>query len=80
MGVRSKSGNLFLDFRWRGRRCREFTGLTDTRENRKRTEAFLRIIKGQIALGTFDYRTHFPNGARLSTFREKSKRSVRSSC
>jgi hypothetical protein len=25
MGVRSKSGNLFLNFRWSGRRCREFT-------------------------------------------------------
>jgi len=68
MGVRSKSGKLFLDFRWRGRRCREFTGLADTKENRRSADAFLKVIQGQIVLGTFDYRTHFPNGARLSTF------------
>ncbi len=66
MGVRSKSSKLFLDFHWRGRRCREFTGLGDTKENRQRAEAFLKVIQGQIALGTFDYRTHFPNGARLA--------------
>jgi integrase len=73
-GVRSKSGKLFLGFCWRGVRCREFpppprlrravTGLADTRENRKKAEAFLHVIKGQIALGTFDYRAHFPNGTR----------------
>jgi hypothetical protein len=65
MGVRSKSGKLFLDFRWRGRRCREFTGLSDTVDNRRKAEAFFRIIDGQLTLGTFDYRTHFPNGARM---------------
>jgi hypothetical protein len=48
MGVRSKSGKLFFDFRWRGRRCREFTGLADTKENRRRAEAFLKVIQGQI--------------------------------
>jgi integrase len=68
MAVRSKWGKLFLDFCWRGKRCREFTGLADTRENRKKAEAFLQVIKGQIALGTFDYRWHFPNGARLTEF------------
>lgn len=62
--VRSKWGKLFLDFRWRGRRCREFTGLSDTKDNRRRAEAFLKVIQGQIALGTFDYRMHFPNGTR----------------
>lgn len=36
MGIRSKSGKLFLDFRWKSQRCREFTGLEDTRENRRR--------------------------------------------
>ena len=51
MGVRSKWGKLFLDFRWRGRRCREFTGLDDTNENRRRADAFLKVIQGQIALG-----------------------------
>ena len=68
MGIRSKSGKLFLDFRWKAQRCREFTGLEDTRENRRRAEAFYSVIQGEIALGTFDYRKHFPNGARLADF------------
>jgi integrase len=68
MAVRAKSGKLFLDFRWRGVRCREFTGLTDTPENRRKLRAFDRVVCGEIALGTFDYRKHFPNGARLSAF------------
>ena len=68
MGVRSKSGKLFLDFRWRGIRCREFTILADTPENRRRAEAFLKIELGQITLVTFDYRNHFPHGARLQEF------------
>lgn len=48
-----------------------FTGLADTKENRRRAGAFLKVIQGQIALGTFDYRTHFPHGARLSNFYPK---------
>ena len=75
MGVRGKHGRLFLDFRWRGVRCREFTELTDTPENRRRCAALLKIIKGEIALGTFDYRRHFPNGARLATFYPEVARS-----
>src|SRR5262249_56298234 len=68
VGVRCKHGRLFPDFRWRAVRCREFPELTDTPENRRRCAALLRIIKAEIALGTFDYRRHFPNGTRLPTF------------
>jgi len=75
VGVRSKHGRLFLDFRWRGVRCREFTELTDTSENRRRCAAFLKVIKGEITLGTFDYRRHFPYGTRLATFYPEVARS-----
>jgi len=68
MAIRTKARKLFLDFRWRGIRCREFTGLPDTVENRRRLRAFDLAIVGEIALGTFDYRKHFPNGARLREF------------
>src|SRR5215468_9980271 len=44
-------------------------------ENRRRCAALLRIIKGEIALGTFDYRRHFPNGTRLATFYPEVARS-----
>ncbi len=68
MAVRVKAGKLFVDFYWRGIRCREFTGLTDTLENQKKIEAFDQIISGEIVIGTFDYRKHFPHGARLRHF------------
>jgi len=68
MGVRVKSGKLFVDFRWRGVRCREFTGLPATPENKQRSKALLKVIEGEIELRTFDYRKHFPHGARLREF------------
>jgi integrase len=68
MPVRAKAGKLFLDFRWRGVRCREFTGLANLPENRRKLRAFDQLINGEIALGTFAYRKHFPNGARLQEF------------
>ncbi|QID17343.1 DUF3596 domain-containing protein [Nitrogeniibacter mangrovi] len=33
---RADNGKLFLDFRYRGKRCREQTDLDDTSANRKR--------------------------------------------
>ncbi len=68
MPVRSKSDRLFLDFRWRNIRCREFTGLPDTTENRSRAETLMRLVDAEIALGTFEYRRHFPDGPRLRDF------------
>ena len=68
MAIRTKAGRLFLDFRWKGVRCREFIGLADTTENRRRLRGFDQAITGEIALGTFDYRKHFPHGTRLRDF------------
>ena len=63
MGVRSRNGKLFLDFRWNGRRVREQVGLVDTAPNRQRCEAILQKIKAEILLGEFDYLDYFPDGA-----------------
>lgn len=49
-----------MDFRFEGRRCREYTALTDTAANRKRLEKFLEKIEAEIAAGTFDYCATFP--------------------
>ena len=68
MPVRVKDDKLFFDFRWRGVRCREFTALETTPENRRRCQALDAIIQGEIALDTFDYRRHFPNGSKLRAF------------
>jgi len=58
--VLSSRGTLFMDFRFQGQRCREYTALTDTPANRKRLQKALTNIEEQIAAGTFDYAKTFP--------------------
>lgn len=53
-------GTLFLDFRYQGRRQREYTALADTPANRKRLEKILAKIEADIAAGSFDYAATFP--------------------
>lgn len=59
--ARKESGKLYLDFFFRGERCREQTALPDTPVNRKRLQKLLDKIEAEIACGTFDYRRFFPN-------------------
>ena len=68
MPVRVKDGKLFFDFSWRGVRCKEYTGLADTAENRRRCEQKMEAVRRAIARGSFDYRQHFPRGSRLHLF------------
>lgn len=67
--VRSRSGKLFFDFRYRGVRCREQTKLSDTPANRKRVTNILERIEAEILVGTFDYVTYFPNSNSPERFR-----------
>ena len=55
------TGALFMDFRFEGRRCREYTAMTDTPANRKKLEKVLDKIEAEIAAGTFVYVNYFPN-------------------
>jgi integrase len=57
-------GTLFMDFRYQGKRCREYTALTDTPANRKCLERALAKVDAQIKAGTFDYAASFP-GSRV---------------
>ena len=50
---------LFLDFRFRGKRCREYTALSDTPANRRKLERLLERVETDIAAGTFDYEATF---------------------
>jgi integrase len=52
-------GTLFMDFRYGGKRLREYTELPDTAMNRKRLQKALDKIETDIALGTFDYEKTF---------------------
>ncbi len=66
--LHSKRGWLYLDFRWRGVRCREATRLRDTPEHRSQVRRLGRQIDGEIAADTFDYRKWFPQGRRGALF------------
>ncbi len=67
--IRSRSGKLFFDFRYRGVRCREQTKLSNNPVNRKRATTILERIEAEILVGTFDYATYFPNSNSTDRFR-----------
>ncbi len=60
-------GKLFFDFKYKGVRCKEYTKLKDTVQNRKRMETLLKKIVAEIELGLFDYAATFPNSRRAQT-------------
>lgn len=68
--VRTRKDNnlLFLDFYYRGIRCREQTALPDTSENRKRVQALMKRIEKEIKQGQFDYAATFPNSPKAAQF------------
>ena len=59
--TRKGSNKLFMDFRYRGQRCRELTALENTPANVKTLTAMLKRIEAEILLGTFNYAAFFPN-------------------
>ena len=59
------TGALFMDFRFEGKRCREYTAMPDTPANRKKLEKVLDKIESEIAAGTFVYANYFPNSKAL---------------
>lgn len=67
--INSRSGKLYIDFRYLGLRCREQTTLKDTKSNRKRAEKFIRQLESEIQIGSFRYETYFPNSRRIDEIR-----------
>ncbi len=72
--VNARGGKLFMDFRYQGVRCREYTKLTDKPANRKRLTSIMERIEAEILLGSFDYATYFPESKLASQFKERDKR------
>ncbi len=68
--VRARKDNnlLFLDFYYRGIRCREQTALPDTPENRRRVQALMKRIEKEIKQGLFDYAATFPHSRKAAQF------------
>ena len=66
--ARPETGTLYLDFSYRGVRCREQTTLPDTAENRRKVQALLNRIEKEIRQGNFDYAATFPASPRAARF------------
>lgn len=66
--ARPETGTLYLDFFYRGVRCREQTALPDTAQNRRRVQSLLHRVQKDIAQGMFDYATVFPGSPRAKRF------------
>ena len=68
INAKAPSGTLFFDFRYRGKRCKEYTRLKDSLPNRRRLGKILERIEAEIILGTFDYGAYFPSSKRVAKF------------
>jgi integrase len=69
---KSSTNRLFLDFQYKGKRCREFTALDETPANRKKLETLLKRIEAEITLGSFDYQAYFPGSNNVAKFQQAS--------
>lgn len=68
--ARKSSGNLFLDFRYLGQRCREQTTLENNPTNIKKLRKILEKIEAEITLGSFNYAQYFPNSPMAKKFKQ----------
>lgn len=66
--ARPETGMLYLDFCYRGIRCREQTALPDTVENRRRVQSLMSRISKEIKQGLFDYVATFPGSSKAAQF------------
>lgn len=71
--VRDYSGKLFCDFRYQGKRCREYTALEDTKANRQKLTKLLEKIEAEINDGVFQYQKYFPNSKLAAKFSGNSE-------
>jgi len=75
--VNQRGGKLFIDFRYHGLRCREYTKLDETPANRRRLKKLVERIEAEILLGSFDYASYFPNSKRVKEFISVNQRKTR---
>lgn len=74
--VRKETGKLYLDFSYRGVRCREQTALADTPANRKKVEKLLQRVEAKILLDELDYAEFFPGSRNLKKLQVKSSQPI----
>lgn len=69
--VDERTDRLYLDFRYQGKRYREFSGLKNTASNTRKLKMLGKKIRQEIVLGTFKYHSHFPNSAAGKRFAQE---------
>ncbi len=74
--VNEKNGKLFIDFRYKGIRCKEYTRLPDKPQYRKKLVEIARRIEAEITLGTFEYARYFPNSNQVEKIKLSESRSA----
>lgn len=72
--INTRNGLLYIDFRYKGVRCREYTKLADTPAHRKRLGKVLERLEAEITLGSFVYRNYFPDSPKADLFEKKERR------
>lgn len=63
--INERNGKIYMDFRYKGQRCREQTTLLGNKANKKRAERLLERIEAEIKTNRFDYAAYFPNSPKV---------------
>lgn len=74
--INVRNDKLQVDFRYKGKRCREQTRYVDTPANRKKLEKIIERMEAEILLNTFIYRNYFPKSAKADFFDELEKKAT----
>jgi len=75
--VYSRSGWLWVDFRYMGERVREPAGLQETEKNLKLVRRQLDLVLAEIANGVLDFAKRFPKSSRREYFAKKEGRPIK---
>lgn len=67
---RSDTKKLFIDFTYKGVRCREQTMLSDNAKNRQKLGVLVQRMEAKMLLDEFDYETFFPGSNNLNRLLE----------
>tara|TARA_R110000765_G_C18946800_1_gene608179 strand:+ start:321 stop:1532 length:1212 start_codon:yes stop_codon:yes gene_type:complete len=72
INVRKETSKLYIDFRYKGVRCREQTRMRDTVQNRRLLKRLVNRIDAEITLNTFDYSDAFPDSKKATLFTDSN--------
>jgi integrase len=72
--VTTRNNKLYIDFRYKGVRCKEKTKFEDTPANRKTLEGIVKKLEACITLDTLNYAEFFPKSKKVQYFSDLEQR------